>query len=130
MGLEAVKEEIVRYAKEQETSLLAEARREASRMTKETEKKIEEMKEKSESEYKKMTDIIKRQALASAELENRKIILETKAVENLANNLIDQLFDYLRNSKYELGYFINFSGPKLYMKRVIYTNDKKKFRGI
>ena len=60
---------------------------------------------------------------------DEKIILEIKAVEILANRLVDQLFDYLRNSKYELGYFINFSGPKLYMKRIIYTNDRKQFRG-
>ena len=58
-----------------------------------------------------------------------KIILEIKAVEVLARRLVDQLFDYLRNSKYELGYFINFSGPKLYMKRIIYTNDRKTFSG-
>lgn len=59
-----------------------------------------------------------------------KIVLEIKAVEFLARKLVDQLFDYLRNSKYELGYFVNFSGPKLYMKRIIYTNDRKSFRGI
>lgn len=56
-----------------------------------------------------------------------KIILEIKAVEVLARKLVDQLFDYLKNSTYELGYFINFSGSKLYMKRVIYTNDMKQF---
>ena len=58
-----------------------------------------------------------------------KVILEIKAVEFLARKLVDQLFDYLRNSKYELGYFINFAGPKLYMKRIIYTNDRKTFSG-
>lgn len=58
-----------------------------------------------------------------------KIIVEVKALEVLPRKLVDQLFDYLRNSKYELGYFINFGGPKLYMKRVIYTNDRKYFSG-
>lgn len=58
---------------------------------------------------------------------DNKVILEIKALEVLANRLIDQLFDYLRNSVYELGYFINFCGPKIYMKRIIYTNDRKKF---
>ena len=58
-----------------------------------------------------------------------KVILEVKAVEILARKLIDQLFDYLRNSRYELGYFVNFGGPKLLMKRIIYTNDRKNFRG-
>ncbi len=54
-----------------------------------------------------------------------KVILEVKALEILARKLIDQLFDYLRNSKYELGYFVNFAGPRLLMKRIIYTNDRK-----
>ena len=78
MGLEEVKEEIIRHAKEQETALVAEARKEASKITKEAEKKIEEIKEKSEAEIKKMTDILKRQELASAELENKKMLLEAK----------------------------------------------------
>ena len=39
MGLETVKEEIVRNAKEQETTLIAEARKEASRIMKEAENK-------------------------------------------------------------------------------------------
>ena len=58
-----------------------------------------------------------------------KIILEIKAIEILPRKLIDQLYDYLRNSRYELGYFINFSDSRLYMKRIIYTNDRK-FSGI
>lgn len=58
-----------------------------------------------------------------------KIIIELKAVEALPQSIINQLFDYLKNSKYELGYLINFSSPKLYMERIIYTNDRKKFRG-
>ncbi|OGH19529.1 MAG: hypothetical protein A3F31_01280 [Candidatus Levybacteria bacterium RIFCSPHIGHO2_12_FULL_38_12] len=62
-------------------------------------------------------------------LVDNKIILEIKALEIVPRKLIDQLFDYLRNSSYELGYFINFSGPRLYMKRIIYTNDRK-FSGV
>lgn len=56
-----------------------------------------------------------------------KIIIEIKAVDPLPQKLIRQLFDYLRNSIYELGYLINFAGETLYMKRVIYTNDRKNF---
>ena len=78
MGLETVKDEILNSAKEQSNSLIAEARKEANRILRETEKKIEELKEKSESETKKMLDTIKRQELASAELENQKMILESK----------------------------------------------------
>ena len=38
-----------------------------------------------------------------------------------------QLYYYLRNSKYEVGFLVNFSTPKLYIRRVIYTNDRKPF---
>ena len=85
MGLEAVKDEVIRQAKEQETALLAEARKEAGRIIKEAEAKAEEMKLKSESETKKIIDTLKRQATASAELESKKMLLETKKhiIENV-----------------------------------------------
>ena len=78
MGLEAVKEEIVRYAKEQETLLIAEARKEAGKITRDTEKRIEDIREKSEAEAKKMIETAKRQAIASADMESRKIRLDSK----------------------------------------------------
>ena len=78
MGLEIVKEEILSSAKSQATALIAEARKEANKIMKEAEKKIEEMKEKSEAETKRILDTIKRQELTSAELENKKILLESK----------------------------------------------------
>lgn len=56
-----------------------------------------------------------------------RILVELKAVDVLPNNLIDQLYGYLKNSEYELGYFVNFRSPELYIKRVIYTNDRKPF---
>jgi GxxExxY protein len=56
-----------------------------------------------------------------------KILIELKAVEKIPKMFLDQIFSYLRNSKYELGYFINFASPKLYVKRVIFTNDRKQF---
>jgi GxxExxY protein len=56
-----------------------------------------------------------------------KIIIEVKAVDIIPKNFIDQIYSYLKNSKYELGYFVNFRSPQLYIKRVIYTNDKKPF---
>jgi len=58
---------------------------------------------------------------------DNKIIIELKAIESIPRKLIDQLYDYLRNSEYELGYFINFASPKLYIKRIIFTNDRKFF---
>ncbi|EKE11151.1 MAG: hypothetical protein ACD_15C00133G0002 [uncultured bacterium] len=57
----------------------------------------------------------------------RKIIVEIKAVDIIPKNFIDQVYSYLRNSEYELGYFINFKSPDFYMKRLIYTNDRKPF---
>lgn len=59
-----------------------------------------------------------------------KIILEVKAVDLIPKNFIDQVYSYLKNSEFELGYFINFKSPKLYVKRVIYTNDRKPFLKI
>jgi GxxExxY protein len=56
-----------------------------------------------------------------------KIILEIKAVDFVPKNFIDQLYSYLRNSEYQLGFFVNFKSPNLYIKRIIYTNDRKPF---
>jgi GxxExxY protein len=56
-----------------------------------------------------------------------KVIVELKAAYPYPKKFVDQLFDYLKNSKYGLGYFINFASPKLYIKRIIYTNDRKEF---
>ena len=103
MGLEAVKGEILSNAREQANYLIAEARKEANRIMKEAEKKIEEMKEKSDIETKKMLDTIKRQELASAELENKKILLEAKkqVIENVfaeARKKLETLDDKKRES--------------------------------
>ena len=85
MGLESVKEEIIRNAKEQSNSLLAEARKEANKIMKEAEAKVEGLKAKSEADAKKIIDTIKKQELASSELESRKLVLDAKkqAIENV-----------------------------------------------
>jgi len=103
MGLETVKEEIIRNAKEQESSILAEARKEASRIMKEAEMKVQEFEQKSESESKKQADAIKKQAMASAEMESKRIILEAKkqAIEKAfeeAGKSIENLDDRKRDS--------------------------------
>ena len=84
MGLESVKEEVIRNAKEQANSILAEARKEAGRIMKEAEAKVEEMKAKSEAETKKAIETLKKQELASAELDGRKLVLDAKkqAIDN------------------------------------------------
>jgi len=56
-----------------------------------------------------------------------KIIVEIKAVGYIPKNIENQLLDYLKNGKYELGYIINFSGRSLYRRRFICTNDRKDF---
>jgi hypothetical protein len=47
-------------------------------------------------------------------------------VEKIPRKMTDQLYSYLRNSIYQLGFFINFSSDGVDIKRVIYTNDRKK----
>jgi len=54
-----------------------------------------------------------------------KVIVEIKALPHIPRYFIDQMYDYLRNSEYELGYFINFGGHRLLIRRIIYTNDRK-----
>ncbi len=54
-----------------------------------------------------------------------KVILEVKAVDAIPKNFIDQVYSYLRVSNFELGIFVNFRSPNLYIKRVIFTNDRK-----
>mgnify|MGYP001581911448 FL=1 len=56
---------------------------------------------------------------------DKKIIVELKAAPLLPKREVDQLYDYLRNSKYELGYLINFASSKMKPVRIIYTNDRK-----
>ena len=56
-----------------------------------------------------------------------RILVEVKSSRFTTKQDEKQLYFYLRNSKYEVGYLINFSTPKLYIKRIIYTNDKKPF---
>jgi len=58
---------------------------------------------------------------------DEKIIVELKARSLLPKREIDQLYDYLRNSQYELGYLINFSGSRMKPVRVIFTNDRKRW---
>jgi len=55
-----------------------------------------------------------------------KIIIELKTLEQMPRKIIDQLYSYLRNSEYELGFLINFGSHGVDIKRVIYTNDRKK----
>lgn len=54
-----------------------------------------------------------------------KILIEVKS--SRFSSVLDekQLYYYLRNSHYEVGFLVNFSTPSLFLKRIIYTNDRK-----
>ena len=58
-------------------------------------------------------------------LVNDKIILELKAAEVLAPDHEQQLINYLRATKIEVGLLLNF-GKKPEIRRKIFTNDRKK----
>lgn len=52
-----------------------------------------------------------------------KIIIELKAVEKLHPKHYAQLLNYLKASKYEIGYVINFGEKPLKFKRLVVLND-------
>lgn len=56
-----------------------------------------------------------------------KIVLEIKASTFTTKQDISQQISYLKASIYEIGYLVNFNTSKLYMKRSIFTNDRKQF---
>ena len=84
MGIEEVKEEVIRNAKEKASAMIAQAKKEAARIMSEAERKLSEMREKSNLEAKKLIEAIKKQESATSELEKRKIALEAKkqTIEN------------------------------------------------
>ncbi|MEK7664119.1 MAG: GxxExxY protein [Patescibacteria group bacterium] len=56
-----------------------------------------------------------------------KIILEIKASNFTTKQDVNQQLSYLRASAYEIGYLVNFGTSSLYVKRFIFTNDRKSF---
>jgi len=50
-----------------------------------------------------------------------KVILEIKAVPGLAKAMIDQMYYYVKGSKYKLALLANFGTNRLVVKRRIYT---------
>lgn len=59
----------------------------------------------------------------------KKIIIELKASKFTTSQDEEQILYYLKNTAYEIGYLINFGMPKLAIRRLIYTNDRK-IRGL
>ena len=54
-----------------------------------------------------------------------KIIIEIKATDFTIEQAKKQQLSYLKASKYEVGFLVNFCSTPLYLKRQIYTNDHK-----
>ncbi|MFZ5800960.1 MAG: GxxExxY protein [Candidatus Omnitrophota bacterium] len=52
---------------------------------------------------------------------DNKVILEIKAVPILAKPMLDQMYYYVKGSKYKLALLANFGSHKLVVKRRIYT---------
>lgn len=58
------------------------------------------------------------------------IIIELKAVPYNSSNHEIQLSEYTKVTPYEVAYLFNFGVPKLYFKRIIFTNDRKHFLSL
>ncbi len=54
----------------------------------------------------------------------RKIVVETKALRMLPQDIEDQVFNYLRATTLEVGLLLNY-GPRPKVKRYLCTNDRK-----
>jgi len=61
------------------------------------------------------------------ELVENLVIIEIKSSIFTVERDLQQQLSYLKGSKYEIGYLVNFSTPQLYIKRSIYTNNRKPF---
>ena len=56
---------------------------------------------------------------------DEKIVIETKAMKFTPSKIEQQLYSYLRSTPYKVGYLVNFGSTRLYMKRIIFTDDFK-----
>lgn len=59
-----------------------------------------------------------------------KIIVEIKASIFTTNDYVRQQQSYLKASKYEVGYLVNFCTPRLFIKRSVYSNNRKPFLAL
>lgn len=60
-------------------------------------------------------------------LVENKIIVEVKAKPVTSSEDQRQVIEYLKASKYEIAYLVNFTEEEFHPKRFIYTNDRKPF---
>ena len=54
-----------------------------------------------------------------------KIIIELKAVDFMPKSHEEQLIHYLKTTGFEIGLLVNFGSPKLFIKRLIWTDQRK-----
>lgn len=57
---------------------------------------------------------------------DEKIVIEAKAMKFTPTKIEQQLYSYLRSTQYEVGYLVNFGSTRLYLKRIILTNERKR----
>ncbi len=58
-----------------------------------------------------------------------KVVVELKAVRNLAVEHEAQLLNYLNATHYEVGLLLNF-GPKAEIKRKVFDNERKRYQSL
>ena len=56
---------------------------------------------------------------------DEKFLVELKALSHIIPKAITQIYDYLRVTRYELGYLVNFTGKTCVLKRCLLTNERK-----
>lgn len=56
---------------------------------------------------------------------DQKVIVELKSLSSLPESLDSQLLHYLKTTGFRLGLLINFGTPKLFIKRLIWTENQK-----
>ena len=54
-----------------------------------------------------------------------KVILEIKAVEFMPKSFIEQLIHYLKTTEFEIGLLVNFGAPRLVIKRLVWTKNRR-----
>ena len=92
-------------------------------------KALEEKMKLKEIQFKKEVDIAIKSEDSGKRLGNHrldflvddKVIVETKAIKFTPIKLEQQLFSYLKNSKYPVGLMVNFGSSKMYIRRIILT---------
>jgi len=60
---------------------------------------------------------------------DQKVIVELKSEPFLSDKFYNQTYSYLRVTTYELAFVVNFGAEILQIKRLLFTNDRKRIHG-